>query len=55
MLGGLPEVEQASLSDCLLFDQLALEQDGLCSTAVDVDLRFELTRKVAILEQDAVL
>jgi hypothetical protein len=77
MLGGSFEVEQASLSDCLLFDVLALEQDGLCSTKVDIgrceivqalvvamvvvvfdegkDLRFELTRKVVILEQDAVL
>jgi hypothetical protein len=36
MLGGSFEVEQASLLDCLLLDALALEQDGLCSTAVDV-------------------
>ena len=77
MLGSLFEVEQASLSDCLLLDALALEQDGLCSTEVDgggreiiealvvavmvivlhegVDLSFELTRKVIVLEQDAVL
>ena len=77
MLGGLFEVEQASLSDCLLLDASALEQDGLCSTEVDVggreivqalvvailvvvldegvDLRFELARKVVVLEQDAVL
>jgi len=77
MLGGLSEVEQASLSDCLLLDALALEQDGLCSAAVDVggceivqafmvamvvvvlhegvDLRFELTGEVVVLEQDAVL
>ena len=77
MLGGSFEVEQASLSDCLLLDALALEQDGLCSTEVDiggceivqalvvpmlvvmldegVDLRFELTGKVVVLEQDAVL
>ena len=77
MLGGLFEVEQASLSDCLLLDALALEQNGLCSTEVDIggceivqalvvavlvimlhegsDLSFELTRKVIVLEQDAVL
>src|SRR6478735_5954771 len=36
MLGGLFEVEQASLSDCLLLDALALEQNGLCSTEVDI-------------------
>ena len=36
MLGGSFEVEQASLSDCLLLDALALEQDGLCSTEVDI-------------------
>ena len=36
MLGGLFEVEQASLSDSLLLDALALEQDGLCSTEVDI-------------------
>ena len=36
MLGGLFEAEQASLSDCLLLDALALEQDGLCSTKVDI-------------------
>ena len=77
MLGGLFEVEQAPLSDCLLLDALALEQNGLRSTEVDiggceivqalvvamvvvvldeeVDLRFELARKVVVLEQDAVL
>src|SRR3954469_1202578 len=77
MLGGLFDVEQASLSDCLLLDALALEQNGLRSTEVDiggceivqalvgamvvvvldeeVDLRFELARKVVVLEQDAVL
>ena len=47
MLGGLFEVEQASLSDCLLLDALALEQDGLFSIEVDID-RCEIDRALAV-------
>jgi transposase InsO family protein len=36
MFGGLFEVEQASLSDSLLLDELALAQNGLRSAKVDV-------------------
>jgi hypothetical protein len=36
VLGGSFVVEQASLPDGLLFDELLVEQDGLCSAEEDI-------------------
>src|SRR5690349_20730748 len=77
MLGGLLEVEQASLLDGAVLDALSFELDGLRSAEVDIggchvaqafvvaavvvmlneglDLCFEVTGKIVVLEQDAVL